>query len=100
MSIYTNAEIQAQYLPLNINRRIPNNFNSITVQRPNNSIRIWDLLESYVDNNLPNAELNLYTSDGTLKGLRLVDLNYYNLIFRRRELGSELSTLSLDASRG
>jgi len=100
MSIYTNAEIQAQYLPLNINRRIPNNFNSITVQRPNNSIRIWDLLESYVDNNLPNAELNLYTSDGTLKGLRLVDLNSYDLIFRRGNLGSELSTLSLDASSG
>ena len=100
MSIYTNAEIQAQYLPLNINRKIPGNLNLITVQRPNNSIRIWDLIDSYITNNISDAGKNLYNTSDYLTSERTLGLVTYDLTINRGVVGSEEATLSLDASSG
>ena len=50
MATYTEAQMKEIYLPLNINRAVPNNYNNgtRTVQRPNNSIRLYTVLEDAV----------------------------------------------------
>jgi hypothetical protein len=109
MALFTNADIQKVWLPLNINRIKPNNQYTRTVERPNNSLRLWDLFTSYLENNLstfitnnlPGLETNIYTSDGILEEERTVDLTgSYDLTFRRGDTGSEEATLFLDASSG
>ena len=58
MAIYTNAQIKQQWLPLNINRLQANNLGNITVERPNNAIRLWDLLDCFIANNFASIGSN------------------------------------------
>lgn len=49
MPTYTAAELQNIYLPLNINRAQPNNFEFRTVERPNNSINLYAAVVDILD---------------------------------------------------
>jgi len=105
MAVFTEAQLRAIYLPLNINRSIPNNLNLITMQRPNNSLSLIEVFEAMVEldsfvgltfTNGLTKTANDVELGGTLTAHTNIDLDSFALTFDNTDHSLQIGPVGLN----